>query len=227
MNQVGSNAQTPAKPPYVRFETRPIEDRSQSIEAGHVVFKDVVYALITPAGSRDCVEKVAEEWLLGLQPLVEEGRFPLEWLQYYEKAYDAFKRGQEIPLAGTSVKLWPVATPAQVATLLAANLRTVEELAEANEASLRRLGMGARDLQERARVWLRSAAVSGVPTQEMEVLRKSNEDLTERNASLESTVRDMQAKMSQLESLLPQALAQTPAQRPATAGPGMGAFGGK
>ena len=41
-----------ARPPYVQFEMRAVEDRQASIDAGHYVAKDVAYAIITPAGSR-------------------------------------------------------------------------------------------------------------------------------------------------------------------------------
>ena len=45
------------RPPFVNFEVRAEEDRTASIEQGHYVAVDVDYALITPAGSRDCVER--------------------------------------------------------------------------------------------------------------------------------------------------------------------------
>ena len=51
-----------AKPPFVIFETRAVEDREQSIAEGHYVAKDVNYAIITPAGTKDRIEKVAEDF---------------------------------------------------------------------------------------------------------------------------------------------------------------------
>jgi hypothetical protein len=48
------------KPPYVRFEVRSVEDRTASIESGHYVGKDVIFAIVTPAGTRDRIEREAD-----------------------------------------------------------------------------------------------------------------------------------------------------------------------
>lgn len=65
-----------ARPPYVMFETRAVEDRAASLEKGHYVTRDVDYAIITPMGSKDRTERVIKEWFDQLQQQVAEGRFP-------------------------------------------------------------------------------------------------------------------------------------------------------
>jgi predicted RecB family nuclease len=47
--------------------------------------------------------------------------------------------------------------PAQIKTLLDINVRTVEELAAANEETLNRVGMGGRALKQKAIIWLESS----------------------------------------------------------------------
>ena len=149
------------RPPYVVFEVRPEEDRAQTQQTGHYVAKDVVYAVVTPAGSKDRIEREVSLWLASTRQGVRDGRMPEAWLRHYEAAYAAFKSGQEPPLSGTPLRSWPPASPAIVATCIASGIRTVEDLAQANEEALGRLGMGARALRETARNWLSEAASSG------------------------------------------------------------------
>ena len=85
-----------ARPPYVTFELRGEEDRDASITAGHYVAKDVAYALITPRGSKDRIERVADEWFAQLKRDVDEQRFPRDWLRHFEQAYTDWKAGKEI-----------------------------------------------------------------------------------------------------------------------------------
>ena len=49
-----------SRPPFVMFETRALPDRAATEKAGIMQYKNVNFALITPAGSRDVVEKIAD-----------------------------------------------------------------------------------------------------------------------------------------------------------------------
>lgn len=191
----------PARPPYVRFETRPVEDRVASIEAGHYVAKDVDYALITPHGSKDCIERVVAEWLPQLDQQAAEGRIPVEWPRAFKEGYRAWKEGREAPLSGLAVEQWPVASPAQVKSLLNAKIRTVEDLAQANEESLARIGMGARALKNKAIEWLSAAAGQGRLAERLSALETAladakarNEELASRNAALQAQVDALKPK---------------------------------
>jgi len=182
-----------ARPPYVVFETRPVEDRAASMEKGHYVTRDVNMAVITPMGSKDRTERVAEEWFQQLQQQVVEGRFPREWRTEFMASYEAWKEGRELPLNGTAILTWPVASPSQVKQLLDAKLRTVEDLAQANEETLAMLGMGARALKDKAVSWLQSAGTTGKVAEELAALRLANEGLSARNAVLEKSVAELTA----------------------------------
>ena len=144
------------RPPFVRFEVKAEEDRTASIATGCYTERDVDYALITPAGSKDCTEQKAEEWLARLRDEVRKERFPAEWLAKYTESYKLWKSGQELPLHGTAIKTWRLLSPAQCTNLIALNIRTVEDLAVANEEVITRLGMGGRALRDKAREWLAS-----------------------------------------------------------------------
>ncbi len=187
-----------ARPPYVTFEYRAEEDRAASIEAGHYVSKDVPFVLVTPMGSKDRHESPADEWFARREQDAAEGRFPREWLSAFKGAFAEWKAGREIPLNGTSVANWPVASPAQVKLLLDLIVRTVEDLAEANEETLNRLGMGGRTLKQKAQDWLASANDLGKVSEQLAGLRADNEALKQRNEQLEKQLREV---IPQLEAL--------------------------
>lgn len=187
-----------ARPPYVTFEFRAEEDRAASIEAGHYVSKDVPFVLVTPMGSKDRHESPADEWFARREQDTAEGRFPREWLSAFKGAFAEWKAGREIPLNGTSVANWPVASPSQVKMLLDLKVRTVEDLAEANEETLNRLGMGGRTLKQKAQDWLASASDMGKVSEQLAGLRADNEALKQRNEQLEKQLREV---IPQLEAL--------------------------
>lgn len=183
MIQVAEN-----RPPYVMFETRAEEDRNASIEAGHYVAKDVDYVLITPMGSKDQIERVASEWFDYLAQDSNGARFPQEWVKAFKSAYAEWKQGNELPIDGTPVKTWPIPSPAQIKMMLNWHIRTVEDLAGANEETISRLGMGARALKQQAIEWLASSAGTGKVSAEISALKAQNADLKARNESLEKRI---------------------------------------
>ena len=186
------------RPPFVSFEVQAIEDRDASNKAGHFVGKNVIYVYITPKGSKDRHISVAEEWLVKLKAQVAQGRFKQEWYDGYCRAYEAFKSGQQPVLDGTDIRNWRVASPAQIKTLVDINIRTIEDMAQANEETIARLGMGGRALKEKAREWL-AAADQGKQTEAMDVLRAENENLKVRNETLEAQVASLAARLDALE----------------------------
>lgn len=173
------------RPPYVTFEVRAVEDRQASIEQGRFVGRDVVYALITPMGSKDRIEQVASEWLQQLERDSREGRFPQAWLDAFKGAHKAFLEGREAPLNGTRLADWPGISPAQYRTLESLGVRTIEDLASANEELLMHLGMGGRSLKQRAQDWLQNAT-KGISSEELSSFRVLVEQLQAKNEQLEA-----------------------------------------
>lgn len=187
------------RPPFVNFEVRAEEDRTASIEQGHFVAVDVDYALITPAGSRDCVERKVSEWFTYLEEQVKGNRFPSAWLDGFKHKYKHWKETQELPVEGTPIKTWNALSPAQCKMLLDLNIRTVEDLAAGNEELISRMGMGGRQLRERAVTWLSTAKDVG----------RSSEQL----AAAVRRAEDAEARIKQLEEAVGLLKAQIPAQR--------------
>lgn len=159
---------------YVSFELRPEEDRNASIEAGQPVFKDVEYAVITMPGGSLVVDKqitpaLLTEWKHGTD------RKPAS--PFAVAAYQAWKEGREAPVNGTALSNWPGVTPAQLKMCLNAEVRTVEDLAQADEDILRRLGMGSRVLKDKARAYLDSA-VKNKGSEEIASLKEKLDQLS-------------------------------------------------
>lgn len=171
------------RPAYVEFEVRAEENRGATIEAGHPVFDDVVYAIVTPPGGNLVVEKKAAEWV--------ESKRNDRFYRNYREALDAFLEGREAPVDGTAVELWPAASPAAVKQIRAAGLRTVEDLAAANETSISKMGMGGRALKQRAVSWLDAAGDTGKVAEENAAMRATLADL-------EDTVKRQAAQIEEL-----------------------------
>lgn len=186
-----------AQPPFVQFETRAEVDRNESEQHGKVVYKNVDYALITPAGSRDVVERVATDWLKQKERDVIDGRFSQKYLEYYKACYEEWKKGNEIPVNGSPVKHWPVVSPAEIAQLTAANVRTVEELAELTESGLALVGMGGRALRDKARAWLDSAEKHGKIAEEVANLKEDQRRKDEQISKLQGQVEELLQRLNE------------------------------
>ncbi|PKR56347.1 hypothetical protein [Thalassospira lohafexi] len=168
------------RPAFVEFETRAVEDRAATEDQGHVVYKDQYWVNITPMGNGNTVvERIAEEWLK------DKERQNDKFLRHYQESFRAFKEGEESPVDGTRIRDWPSATPAQIKQLDRANVRTIEDLAAANETLLNAIGMGARALKQKAEAWLKSSEDVG--------------KVAERNAKLEQTVEHQTDVIAKLE----------------------------
>lgn len=187
------------KPPYVEFQTRAVEDRTASLDAGHFVSRDVHYAVITPAGSRDRIEKEAEAWLADIEISARDDRIPSTWPPLYRQKYEMWCKGQEAPEEGTPIRDWPAVSPAQCQTLLNIGIPTVEHLAEATEEALQRIGMGSRALREKARAWIATSGDRGQLSARLEKLETSLADSIARAESAEGKVKDLEKEIEALK----------------------------
>lgn len=191
-----------ARPPYVVFETREVEDRQASIDKGHYVAKDVDYALICAQGSRDRTERIVAEWLEHIETESRNERFPHAWVKAYKEAYSAWKEGREIPENGTPIRTWPPLSPAQVRLLLDLRVRTVEDLAQLNDEGLSRLGMGARSLKQKAVDWLETSKDSGKLVEELNELRLRNKELEERDKKRDEEIAQIRADFAVMQEAM-------------------------
>jgi len=183
------------RPPYVKFVRTAIDDPAATKSAGHYVAKDVDFAHITPAYSKDIFKQPVDEWFSQLENDVRNERIPQQWLEQFKESYRAFQNGQEMPLHGTPIKGWGVISPAQQETLIRMNCLTVEDLSKMNDEGIKRFGMGAAELKMKATAWLdelkekgSSVVRVGQLEQENALLRKNLEDLTKVVEDLKSAI---------------------------------------
>tara|TARA_R110001599_G_scaffold12344_2_gene57895 strand:+ start:4437 stop:5054 length:618 start_codon:yes stop_codon:yes gene_type:complete len=176
---------------YVEFELRAEEDRNASMSAGHPVFYDNEVAVITMPGGNLVVDKIVtkellDEWQRGIP-----GRKPPS--PFAIGAYEAWKEGREAPVSGIDLKNWPGVTPAQLKMCQSTNIRTVENLASANADSIRKMGMGAVALKDKAVAYLESAGTN-----------KNSEEVAALKVEMESLKDALDKKDAQIEKLMEQ-----------------------
>lgn len=175
------------RPPYVEFRRKAVERRRP--EDGSIYYVDVDFAFVTPLGSRDRLEKEVKDWFANLEMQVADGeRFPRKWYEGFREAYDRWCKGQEIPVDGTPLRNWPVLTESELKGCIDLHMRTVEDLAGANEEAVQRLGMGGRGLRQRAKDWLLAKTGDGALVLQVDALRTSLAELERRNKSLQDQV---------------------------------------
>lgn len=175
-----------ARPPHIIFEERSVEDREQTIATGAVKMKSIDYVIIQQPGSKDTVEKEAKAWL---EAAKHNPNFPPVWVDRFNSQYRLWKEGHEPTPDGTHVKMWAAVTKAEAETLINAGIKTVEDLAAANEEALRRVGIGARALQQKARAWMETASKTGATAEEITQLRVLSEAQAKQIEELREKIR--------------------------------------
>lgn len=177
-----------ARPPFVEFKQIAKHDPVKSEELGYRVTKNVDMAFIMQPGSRDQVEIGAQAWLDSIKRKMLDGApdaYPQDWVDGFRKKYELWKEGMEAPLNGTSVREWPVLSPAEVENFIANRILTIEDVSAMTEEAMSRFGMGARGLRDKAREWLSAKDLAGNALKENEELKKLLADALARIEALE------------------------------------------
>jgi hypothetical protein len=167
--------------PYVRFETAVAQSKDAD---GHAVYRNVYYANITPAGGKDEVVKIAEDWIKELQTK-GEARGPFDgaaneyyhWYEHFSKAFDAFKKGEEMTTSGTPLRACMAFTKAEVQQAESVRIFSLEDLSVCNEEAIRHMGVGGRHLQAKAAEVLKNS-VGNQAAEQVAALKLQVETLT-------------------------------------------------
>ena len=176
---------------YVEFELRAEEDRNESMKTGYPVFHDIEIAIITMPGGNLVVDKVVSDELLNEWKRGIPGRKPPS--PFATSAYEAWKEGREAPVNGIDLKNWPGVTPAQLKMCQGCNIRTVEDLAESNADSIRKMGMGGVALKDKAISYMKSAG-----------LNKNSEEVSALKVEMEALREAVIKRDLQIEKLMEQ-----------------------
>jgi len=127
---------------YVNFYMESLEDQEASVKEGRPIFRDCEFIKIIPPGDKNTVI---------CEPVTEE--YKMRW----PNQYAAFKNQQIQVNEGTPLEEWPVLRKSQVMMFKAMNIHTVEHLAAVSDSNLSNLGMGAREIREKAIAYLENA----------------------------------------------------------------------
>lgn len=136
-------------PVAVAFGMYPVKDDAKSATAGHDVYVDVEHVRIAIPGQRNS---------LYFQPAQDSHR------KRFPQAYAAFQnRSKGAPRVGMPIDLWPPITRSLAMTMKAANIDTVEALAEVHDSHVDRVG--GREWRDKARLWVKQAKDGAVAIQ--------------------------------------------------------------
>lgn len=186
------------RPPFVRFEEREFGiDAIASDKAGRPIPRVVVMACITPAGSKDVVEKIAEEWLDQIKGKALRGEYPLEWSNFFRAQFDEWKKGNELPREGTPVKTWAMITQEQSRRLIAVGYTTVEDLAQVPDSALGQIGLDGRYLRDLARGWIQEAEDKGVNARRIAEQQVQIDELERANGEMLAQIKTLRAELGE------------------------------
>lgn len=174
------------RPPYVTFKKGQVEDRTATMAAGHYVSRTVDYAIVRQSGDKNSNETEVGEWL---DRISRNPGYPREWVDGFRKAYELWKNGQDAPLNGYPIREWGGISPDQREMLLQLTVCTVEDLAAANESTLQRIGMGSRELKQKAQAWLDTSKNVGKVVEQIGAVQVENAELKRQIEELRAFVK--------------------------------------
>lgn len=165
------------------FGLHAVEDTAASDEAGHPVYKEKDYVrIISPGNDKEIIHREVTD--------DDKSRWPREWAAYQNK--------EEVPVEGTILTEWPQISRAQALTLEGMHVKTVEQLAEINDQAISNMGMGFRDLKNKAREFVKYRSGEAKIQKYAQQLRRA----TERLEQFEKDLAESEKKVAGLEKEL-------------------------
>ena len=162
----------------VVFKLEAVEDTLATEKEGRPIFKDVEIIEVRYPGEGPTVLEVTDKHK-----------------KEYSELYQAFKAGQEQPTSGTPLEQWPLLSKAFCNEFKALGVRTVEQLAEANDNLKRRMRSGVKYCEEAAS-WL---ALASSPQNQVASFKKENERLQRQIETLQNQVGELLTRIDMNE----------------------------
>ncbi|BCG88513.1 hypothetical protein MesoLj113c_46230 [Mesorhizobium sp. 113-3-9] len=120
----------------------------------------------------------------------------LRWMQI-EPAYEAFKKGQDIPVNGMALAAWPGVSPEQAEVLRQSGIRTVEEVRDLQEGQMDKVRLpNMREMRKQAKMFLEHTDAAKASEREaqkdaiIEQMAEQNAALVERMAAMEALLEE-------------------------------------
>lgn len=179
-----------------------------TVKAGRAMFDKVLRVRITVPGDKsEMIYEVEREYPEGFaHPIhgkIKKGEVAYKRFGRYIEDFKAKGAGPGV-VSGTPIDHWPLVDTRRVAMLKHNGVYSVEALASLSDAGIQVLGMGGRELVQKAKDWLATAANSALAM-----------ETAEKNRALEAKMDNMQDQITQLADALaelpPEAQAQVKA----------------
>lgn len=169
----------------LRFYIEPAKNNFQSEAHGRVVYDSVLYAEVMTPGSTSSAPCIELERTFCAEAGIEIPRRSARYAQY-EPQIEAYKsQSKENLVQGVPITHWPQIDVALAATLKAARIFTVEQLAALPDSALGVVGIGGHGLRAQAQAYL-------APTGETSELVARIARLEQENKMLQETVGKLQ-----------------------------------
>lgn len=173
--------------PNIRFFQKEVMNTFETEKEGRPVYVMRDFVRIEIPGDRyNIIETYAGEH--------HKKQYPVEWARYLNE-----KREGSGEIQGTLLRDWPLLNPAQAAELKFYHFYTVEQVAQASDEQISKIGMmigmSPHSFREKAKAYLATAKDSAV-------VAHQNEELRKRDAEIEA----LKAQMAEL-------MAQSPKKR--------------
>ena len=144
------------------FKTMTFEDVRQSQKAGRPIFADIEVVEIRFAGSKDSTVQPVNQFSHWENDEETGEQRALTYAERWPRQYRQFKEKQSQTKSGTPLDYVPFLTPAKRAELRALSIYTLEALSELDGQPLKALGIGGRELKNKAVEYLASTNHDGV-----------------------------------------------------------------
>lgn len=168
------------------FKLHPTINEKKTKEAGRPIYDEIEVCQITSAGNKQTMWVMPAHDFTGgfvddpLTGLAEQQTYA----QKYNKQYLAFKDGNAQVQNGTPLEALPFLTPAKVLELKALHIHTAESLAAIDGQPIKQLGIGGRDLKDKAVEYLENATGPAALAIQQETNRKLLDQMEKMQAQL-------------------------------------------
>lgn len=182
----------------VRFWLHPRENPVETKKQGRPIYDEIEMVSIVAPGNQKT------EFTARASRMHYDSNVGRQWTyaERFAEAYEAFKRGIEDYVHGTPISEAPFLTVGQRAEMRASKIVTVEQLASMSDRDIRSKGMGFRAHVDAAKAYLDTTTGSAALAGEMAELRRQNEELMKRMASVEGGSEEKQpAAPSQFDAM--------------------------
>jgi hypothetical protein len=184
-------------PPYLDFSLTAKRMVKTVKGKTEIYYEDCEIVTITPMGdNKTQVIKECGEWLDHLKYRHHHHMISDNYLRFSENSYNAWKERREAPINGMPLEECAVLTPAEIQMVRQANIRSVEDLANANDEGLQQIGMGARNLKRKATTYLENAKDHGAVSEKMSSLEVELGSAQEENIKLSERLQALEYQLA-------------------------------